>query len=111
MTLFAVFCGGAGFVLGVVAVQVWKKKTEEPDFMRWAARKHLQKLKPSEEQWPKIDERIQTAVDEALQLKARSTRELWDIIERAADGVNEELTPEQRQKWEEIRPKRPAGQK
>ena len=41
-TLFAVFCGGIGFVLGVLAQQTWKKKTEEPKIVKWAAMKHLE---------------------------------------------------------------------
>ena len=66
-SLFAVFCGGIGFVLGVLAQQTWKKKTEEPKIVKWAAMKHLEKLNPTPEQRDAINvaeanlQRVRTA--------------------------------------------------
>jgi hypothetical protein len=39
--------------------------------------------------------------------KAEAMRGVWDLIDRVVADIDAELTPEQKVKWEEIRPKRP----
>lgn len=111
MTLFAGFCVGIGFVLGVLAQQTWKKKTEEPKIVKWAAMKHLEKLNPTEEQKRAFEPRIDAAIVELETYKAEAMRGVWDLIDRVVADIDAELTPEQKVKWEEIRPKRPEDVK
>lgn len=105
-SLFAVFCGGIGFVLGVLAQQTWKKKTEEPKIVKWAAMKHLEKLNPTPEQREAFEPKIDAAIIELEAYKAQAKSGVWDLIDRVTDGIDAELTPEQKAKWAEIRPKR-----
>ena len=107
MTVAACFCVGIGFVLGVLAQQTWKKKTEEPKIVKWAAMKHLEKLNPTEEQRRAFEPKIDDAIVEVETFKAEAMRGVWDLIDQVADGIDAELTPEQKVKWAEIRPKRP----
>jgi hypothetical protein len=106
-TLFAGLCVGIGFVLGILAQQTWKKKTEEPKIVKWAAMKHLEKLKPTEEQKRVFEPRIDAAIVELETYKAEAMRGVWDLIDRVVADIDAELTPEQKVKWGEIRPKRP----
>jgi hypothetical protein len=107
LTLFAGFCAGIGFVFGVLAQQTWKKKTEEPTIMKWAAMKHLEKLNPTPEQKKAFEPKIDAAIVELEAYKAEAKRGVWDLIDRVLDDIDGELTPEQKAKWAEIRPKRP----
>ena len=105
-TLFAAFCVGIGFVLGILAQQTWKKKTEEPTIIKWAAMKHLEKLNPTPEQRQAFEPKIDAAIIELEAFKTEAKRGVWDLIDRVTDGIDAELTPEQKAKWAEIRPKR-----
>ncbi len=106
-TLFAFFCLGSGFVVGVVSHQTWKKKTDDPTFMKWMTMRHLEKLKPSSEQRQQIEPTIDTALADLATIKAEATHSVWQVIDQAADRIAEKLNPEQQAKWSQIRPKRP----
>lgn len=108
LTLLALVCMGSGFLLGVAAHHTWKKKTEDPVFMRWAAMKQLEKLKPDAAQQPRLEARVDAAVRELVDFRQGALRQIWDIIDRASDGIREDLKPDQLPQWEKLRPQRPA---
>lgn len=108
MTLLVGFCVGIGFVFGIFAHQAWKKKTEQPAFMKWAAMKHLDKLQPTDEQRPKLEAKVDAAITELTTYKTQALRTIWDTLERTSADIEQELTPEQKARWSDIRPKRPA---
>jgi hypothetical protein len=107
MSLLAAACLGAGFLLGVAAHHTWKKKTEDPAFMRWAAMKHLEKLKLTPEQTLKVQARVDAAVQELVDYRQTALKQIWEIIDRTSDGIQEDLTTDQQQAWQTLRPKRP----
>jgi hypothetical protein len=108
MTLLIGFCLGIGFVFGILAQQVWKKKTEDPAFMKWAAMKQLGKLKPDEAQRQKFELKLDGAVAELMALKGQAMRGIWDIIDRTCGELEQDLTPAQKEPWAKLRPKRPG---
>ncbi len=105
VTLLALVCLSAGFILGIAAHQAWKKKTEDPAFMRWAALKHLEKLKLSPEQRPAIEAKVDAAVKELTDFRQSALKQIWGILDRTSDSLREDLTPEQQKAWETLRPK------
>lgn len=105
LTLLAAFCIGIGFVLGLLAQQTWKRKTEDPATMKWAAMKHLDKLNPTDEQRLAFEPKIEAAIQELGRLKTEGKTRGWELIDRVADDINALLTPEQQAKWAEIRPR------
>ena len=106
MTLLIGFCLGIGFVFGILAHQAWKRKTEQPDFMKWVAMKHLEKLQPTAEQRPKLEARVDATIAELMIFKSEAMNRIWQIIDQATQRVGEDLTPAQKAEWEKIRPKR-----
>lgn len=108
MTLLLGFCLGIGFVFGVLAHQAWKKKTDRPEFMKWAAMKQLEKLELSPEQRPKLESKVNAAIDELVDERQRALRAVWDTIDRACVSFEEDLSTEQKLRWSKLRPKRPA---
>lgn len=106
MTLLIGFCLGIGFVFGILAHQAWKKKTEQPEFMKWAAMKHLEKLQPTAEQRPKLEARVDATIAELMTFKAEAMNRIWQVIDQATQEVDEDLTPAQKAEWEKIRPRR-----
>lgn len=108
MTLLIGFCLGIGFVFGILAHQAWKKKTEQPEFMKWAAMKHLEKLNPDETQRQKLRTRVDAAVAELTSVKNQATHTVWDILDRTASEIDQDLTPAQKETWQKIKPQRPA---
>lgn len=108
MTLPVGFCLGIGFVFGILAHQAWKKKTEEPTFMKWVVMTQVKKLELSPEQQGKVEKRVDAAVSELLTFRADAMKQIWFIIERASEELNADLTPAQQEKWRKIMPKRPA---
>lgn len=109
ITLAAGFCLGIGFVFGIMAHQAWKKKTEQPEFMKWAAMNHLKKLEPSPEQMPKFEAKVDSAVAELMSVKSATLRSIWDILEHTINEIDQDLTPAQKEEWERIKPRRPEG--
>jgi hypothetical protein len=108
MTLLVGFCLGIGFVFGILAHQAWKKKTDDPAFMKWAAMNHLKKLEPTPEQVPKLEARVDAAIAELVTFKSQAVRSIWDILDRATTEIDQNLTPEQKEEWSRIKPKKPA---
>lgn len=108
MALLVLFCLGIGFVSGVLVHQGWKKKTEQPEFMKWAAMRHLEKLQLSPEQRPKLEARVNAAVDELTQYRKEAMQTVWEAIDKASTGFEEDLTADQKEQWSKIRPRRPA---
>lgn len=111
MTLLVSFCIGIGFIFGILAHQAWKKKTEQPEFMKWAAMKQLEKLKLTDEQRPQLEARVDTAITELMTIKSKSLQSLWDTLDRTAADIDQSLTSEQKVKWSKLRPKRPKESK
>jgi hypothetical protein len=107
MTLLVGFCLGIGFVFGILAHQSWKKKTEDPVFMKWAAMKQLEKLNPDEGQRQKFEQKTDKAVAELITYKGQAIHTIWEIIDRTCTEIEQDLTPEQKAKWPKLRPKRP----
>lgn len=108
MTLLVGFCLGIGFVFGILAHQAWKKKTEEPAFMKWVVMSQLKKLELSPEQRSKVEKRVDAAVSELLTFRTDAMKQIWSIIERASEELNADLTPAQQEKWRVIMPRRSA---
>jgi hypothetical protein len=108
MTLLVGFCLGIGFVIGVVAHQAWKKKTEEPAFMKWVVMMQMDKLDLAPEQRGRVEKRVDATVNELLTFRTDAMNQIWSLIERAGEEINADLTPAQQEKWRKIMPKRPA---
>jgi hypothetical protein len=108
MTLLVGFCLGIGLVFGILAHQAWKKKTEEPAFMKWVVMMQLGKLDLEPEQRGRVEKRVDAAVSELLTFRTDAMKQIWSIIERAGEELNADLTPAQQEKWRKIMPKRPA---
>jgi len=108
MTLLIGFGIGIGFIFGILAHQSWKKKTEEPVFMKWAAMKNIDKLDPTPEQKQKLETIVDRAITELIDFKAQALTHIWDIIDRTENEIEAELTPEQKTEWADIKPKRPV---
>ncbi len=111
MTLLVSFCIGIGFIFGILAHQAWKKKTEQPEFMKWAAMKQLEKLKLTDEQRPQLEAKVDTAITELMTIKSKSLQSLWDTLDHTAADIDQSLTSEQKVKWSKLRPKRPKESK
>lgn len=107
MTTVIGFCLGIGFVFGILAHQAWKKKTEQPEFMKWAAMNQLKKLDPTPEQLPKLEAKVDAAIAELMTFKAQAMRSIWDILDHASSEIDQDLNPEQKEKWSRNKPTRP----
>lgn len=103
-----IFMGiGVGFMLGLIVSKNIQKKKEAPAFWKQAAMKQLDKLHPDEAQRKKFEAYTDQAVAELSALRQEGIKNVWQIVERAVKSVEQELTPEQQQKFEDIRPKPP----
>ena len=107
IALAVVIAGGAGFILGVLSHQTWKKKSGSPEFIRWAVLRQIQQLEPDADQRLRLEAHVDRALDELQAWRHEAEVRTWDIIDRAADAVAGELTPQQATRWQELRPKRP----
>ena len=106
MTLLIGFCLGIGFVFGFLGHQAWKKKTEDPAFMKWVVMNQLKKLKPTTEQHQKFETRVDDAITELMDFKKEAHNHIWDIIDRTTGDIEQDLTPAQKEEWSKIKPKR-----
>ncbi|MBB5036409.1 hypothetical protein [Prosthecobacter dejongeii] len=109
ITLLIVFSLGVGFTLGIIVSKGIQKKKEDPAFWKQQAMKHLEKLHPAEAQRPRLEAHTDKAVAELTELREEGIRQVWEIVTRAAQDIEKELTPEQKEVFEKIRPKPPAG--
>ena len=111
LTLLVMVSVGVGFFLGIVLSSVISKKKEDPAFWKQAATKHLEKLHPTEEQRRKFEVRTGSAVQELSTLQKEGITRVWDVINRAVADIDKELTPEQRDLFEKIKPKEKPEEK
>ena len=108
LSLLVVVSVGVGFFLGIVLSSVINKKKEDPAFWKQAATKHLEKLHPTDEQRNKFAARTDSAVQELSTLQKEGITRIWDVINRATADIDKELTPEQREIFEKIKPREKA---
>jgi cell division protein FtsN len=111
LSLLVVVSVGVGFFLGIVLSSVINKKKEDPAFWKQAATKHLEKLHPTDEQRKKFEARTDSAVQELSTLQKEGITRIWDVINRATADIDKELTPEQRDIFEKIKPREKSEQK
>ena len=109
ITLLILFSLGVGFTLGFIVSKGIQKKKEDPTFWKQAAMKHLEKLKPDAAQREKLEVHTDKAVAELTALREEGIKNVWQIVGRAVEGIRQELTPEQKEVFEKIRPKAPDG--
>ncbi|MES2735772.1 MAG: hypothetical protein V4672_05600 [Verrucomicrobiota bacterium] len=109
ITLLILFSLGVGFTLGFIVSKGIQKKKEDPAFWKQAAMKHLEKLHPNVAQREKLEAHTDKAVAELTVLREEGIKNVWQIVGRAVEGIRQELTPEQKEVFEKIRPKAPEG--
>lgn len=107
ITLLIGMSVGAGFALGLIVSKAIQKKKEDPVFWKGAAMKQLDKLQPTNEQRKKFEANTDKAVGELAVLREKAIRDVWEIVGRTVGEIQQELTPEQREKFEKLRPKPP----
>ena len=112
LSLLVMVSGVVGFFIGIVLSSAISKKKEQPAFWKQAATKHLEKLHPTDEQRKKFEARTDSAVQELAALQKEGITRIWDVINRATTDIEKELTPEQREIFEKIKPReKPEKQK
>ncbi len=105
LALLVVVSVAVGFFLGIVLSSIISKKKEQPAFWKQAATKHLEKLHPTDEQRKKFEARTDSAVKELADLQKEGVARIWDVVNRATADIDKELTPEQRDIFEKIKPR------
>ena len=111
LSLLVMVSVAVGFFIGIVLSSIISKKKEDPAFWKQAATKHLEKLHPTDEQRKKFEVRTDSAVQELATLQKEGITRIWDVINRAVADIDKELTPEQREIFEKIKPKDEAVKK
>ena len=111
LSLLVMVSVAVGFFIGIVLSSVINKKKEQPAFWKRAATKHLEKLHPTDEQREKFEARTDSAVQELSTLQKEGITRIWDVINRAVADIDKELTPEQRDLFEKIKPKEKPEEK
>jgi putative protein kinase ArgK-like GTPase of G3E family len=112
LSLLVMVSVAVGFFIGIVLSSVINKKKEQPAFWKQAATKHLEKLHPTDEQRKKFEARSDSAVQELAALQKEGITRIWEVINRATTDIEKELTPEQRENFEKIKPReKPKKQK
>lgn len=94
-----------GFIMGAIVAKQVAKKKEDPRFWKQAAMKHLEKLKPTDEQRLKIEARVDSAVEELVAIRKDTITRAEATVVKAAVDITQELTPEQREIFDKIKPK------
>jgi len=107
ISMLIVMSMGAGFMLGILVSKGLQKKKEDPVFWKQAAMKHLEKLHPNDAQRAKFESHTDKAVTELSALREEGIKDVWEIVLRATADIQQELSPEQRETFEKIRPKPP----
>lgn len=108
ITLLILLSTGVGFTLGILVAKGMQKKKEDPAFWKQAAMKKLDELNPDEAQRKRFETHTDQAVAELTGLRQEGIRRVWEVLDRALDGIEAELEPEQKETFEKIRPKAPA---
>ncbi len=109
MTLLVLISAAAGFALGIGLSATISKKKDNPVFWKAAAMKQLKRLDPTPAQLEKFEATTDKAVSELAQLRQQGVREVWEIVSKAVQEVDQELTPAQREKFHQLKPKPPKG--
>lgn len=110
LSLLVMVSVAVGFFLGIIVSSIVNKKKDNPKFWREAAMKQLAKLKPTEAQKKAFAAPVDEAVKDLTELKKQAIHDVWQIIDKALVKIDKELTPEQRQQFEKIKPKdKPPG--
>ena len=99
---------GTGFFFGVAIATDIAKKKDNPVFWKKAVRRQLDKIHPTVEQRKKFEARTDQAVNELLAIRKDAIGKVWDVVERAVTDIEKEMTPEQRVKFKDLKPKKPA---
>ena len=107
ISLLIVMSVGAGFALGLIVSKAVQKKKENPAFWREAAMKQLEKLHPTDAQRKEFETHTGKAVGELTILREKGIQDVWEIVGRAVGEIQQELTPEQKEMFEKIRPRPP----
>lgn len=94
-----------GVFLGVVLEKAIAKKRENPAFWNEAALKQLEKLHPTEAQRTRFKELVSGAVDELTVVRTETITNVQTILIRVLADLDKELTPEQHEQFEKMKPK------
>lgn len=105
LSLLVMVSVAVGFFIGIVLASTINKKKEQPAFWKQAATKQLEKLHPTDAQRKKFEARTDSAVQELTALRGEGISRIWDIVNRATADIDKELTPEQREIFEKIKPR------
>ena len=101
------FSLGVGFLLGVLAMKAYEKKKENPAYWKASAMKHLEKLHPTDAQRLLFEAHTDRAVAELSTLRKGAIQSVWQIVDHALTSIQQDLTPEQKEPFEKLRPKPP----
>lgn len=99
-----------GFVLGALAAKGVAKRKDNPRFWKQAAMKQLDKLHPTEEQRVKFEARVDRAVEELVVIRKDTVTRAEGVIADAVIDIAKDLTPEQREIFDKIKPKPKASE-
>lgn len=105
LSLLVMVSVAVGFFIGIALSSVINKKKEQPAFWKQAATKHLEKLHPTDDQRKEFEARTDSAVQELAALQKEGITRVWDVINRAVADIDKELTPQQREIFEKIKPR------
>ncbi len=108
ITLLVIVSMGTGFFVGIALSSSIARKKDNPVFWKQAVRKQLNKLNPTAEQRKKFEARTESAVQELLTIRKDAVGQVWSVVERAVGDIDKELTAEQRVKFKDLKPKKPA---
>jgi hypothetical protein len=107
LTLVIGFSLGVGFVFGVLAMNAFEKKKENPAFWKESAMKRLEKLHPTDAQRQLFEVHTDKAVSELSALRKDALITVWQIVGRSLTDIEQDLAPEQKATFEKLRPKAP----
>ena len=94
-----------GFFLGIAVAKAIAKKKEDPTFWNEAAIKQLEKLHPTDAQRSRFKAIVGGAVDELTVVRNETITSVQTILLRVLADLDKELTPEQHQQFEKMKPK------
>lgn len=91
----------AGVFIGVVLASVVTKKKENPAVMRQSLVKLLDKVHPTPEQRHKFEAQTERLIGQIIDIR----RQAADAMKTFTTDIDKELTPEQREIFEKIKPR------
>ncbi|MCP5559618.1 MAG: hypothetical protein H7A55_17875 [Verrucomicrobiaceae bacterium] len=94
-----------GFFLGIAVAKGIAKKKEDPTFWNEAAIKQLEKLHPTDIQRERFKTLVGGAVDELTVVRNETITSVQTILMRVLADLDKELTPEQHEQFEKMKPK------